>query len=240
MESRWASLGLLVVGVGLLVNPLVPGVHLGSGTVYEYSAVSVEYANGTGLELRGVEDGREKEPLAVDDEIVCEDRDDRWTCGAAYFVRQNGTVPSYAGAGFDFDGGPRLVYLGDRLYRTTTVDRGEAAHLALTPVNDSDPLRQVASTDLTARERRVVESGRVVTYRRLPRANQLLQFDGGYYFVQQTARKEYGGTSAGCVYSGGNFCSDADWKRRTDTGVTLLSRVVGLVLTFRGWERIRH
>jgi len=79
-----------------------------------------------------------------------------------------------------------------------------------------------------------------VTYRRLSRANQLLQFDGGYYFVRQTAHKEYGGARATCVQSGGDFCSDADWKRRTDSAVTLASRLAGLALTFRGWERIRN
>lgn len=240
MDSEWLSFVLLVVGLAFLFNPFVPGVHLGSGTVFEYEAVSVEYANGTGLELRGVDDDQPKEPLPVDDEIVCEDRDHRWTCAMAYFVQQNGTVSSYASAGFDFDAEFELVYLDDRFYRPTTVDRGDEAHLALEPANGSNPLRKVATTDLAPRERRAVESGRVVTYRRLPREHQLLRVDGGYYFVYQTSYKEYGGSRASCVQSGDGFCDAADWKRRTDSAMTLGSWLVGFVLVFRGLERVRH
>jgi len=148
MESEWLSLVLLAVGLALLLNPLVPGVHLGSGTVYEYSAVSVQYANETGLELKGVDDGQPKEPLPVDDEIVCEYHWARWMCRVLYSVQQNGPVPGGASAGFDFHEEFGLVYLDDRFFRPTTVDRADEAHLALEPVNDADPLRAVATTDL--------------------------------------------------------------------------------------------
>lgn len=240
MDPERKSFVILALGLALLVNPWVPGVHFGSGTVYEYEAVSVEYAPDEGLELRGVQSGREKEPLPVDGKIVCEDRDDRWLCQVAYFVQQNGTVPGYASAGFDFHSVHEFVYLGGQFYRPTTVERGEQAHLALEPVDDADPLREVATTDLTVREREAVESGHVVTYRRLSREHQLLRFDDGYYFVYQTAHKEYGGPRASCVSSGRGFCEDADWKRRTDSAVTLVSRLVGLTLVFREWERIRR
>ncbi|WP_134670782.1 hypothetical protein [Halorussus marinus] len=239
MESEWVSVAVLAAGLALLLNPLVPGVHLGSDAVYEYSAVSVEYESGTGLELRGVDDGAEKEPLPVDDEIACEAHWNRWTCGVFGAVQRNGPVPGGASAGVDFHAEFRLVALGDRFFRPTTVDRAGEAQLALEPVTDSDPLRMVATSDLRPRERRAVESGRIVTYRLLARTNQLLQFDGGYYFVHRTGHKEYGGERTHCVASGGDFCSDADWKRRTDSTVTLGSRLAGLLLTFRGWERIR-
>jgi hypothetical protein len=240
MDSEWTSFVLLLVGFALLLNPLVPGVHIGSETVYEYEAVSVEYEQGEGLNLTNVQSGQQLEPLSVDDEIVCEADWDRRLCRLERFVQQNGSVPGYVSAGFHYPSDYEFVYLDEQFYRPTTIDRCGGSHLALESVNDSDPLREVARTDLTRLERRVVESGSVVTYRKLSREDQLLRVDADYYFVYQTARKRYSGGRDNCHSSGDGFCSNADWKRRIDTALTLGSRLVGLVLLIFAWERIQR
>lgn len=240
MDSEWASFVLLLVGFALLLNPLVPGVHLGAETVYEYEAVSVEYERGEGLNLTNVQSGQRLEPLSVDDEIACEGQQNQWICRAVLFVQENGSVPAYASAGLRYPSDYEFVYLGDQFYRPTTVERGEWAYLTLEPVNDSDPLGEVATTDLTRVEREVVESGRVLTYRERPREHELFRVGPDYYFVYQTANKKYTRKRDNCHSSGGNFCDDADWKRRIDTALTLGSRLVGLVFAVGAWERIRR
>lgn len=239
MDSGWVSFGLLLVGLGLLVNPWVPGVHLGSETVHEYQAVSVEYERGEGLDLRNVPDGQRLESVSVDDEIACDGRSNQWVCRVALFVERNGSVPGYASGGLRFHSDYEFVYLGDQFFSPTTVERGGRARLALAPVNDSDPLRRVATTDLTPLEERVIESGRVVTYQRLSREHQLLRSGGEYYFVRQTARNRYGAGADRCHTVDDGFCERADQKRLTDTGLTVASRLAGLVLVLAGWIRIQ-
>lgn len=231
---------MLFVGLALLLNPLVPGVHLGSGTVYRYEAATVEYAAGQGFDLRYVRTGRRLEPVAVDDQIACEDWRDRWFCRVATSVERNGGVPAHASAGLRFPSRYEFVLLDGRLYRPTTTERSEKGYLTLEPANESDPLRAVAGTDLSAVEERAVESGRVVTYRRLRRTDQLLRHEGDYYVVRRTARKEYTRGRDSCHGSPDGFCDAADWKRRTDTALTLGSRLAGVVLVFLSWERIRQ
>lgn len=239
MDSGWVSFALLVAGLALLLNPLVPGVHLGSETVYRFEAASVDYTADEGLELRSVPDGDRLVGLQVDDEILCEDRQDWWTCRLASFVQQNGTVPGYASAGASFPDQFEFVYLADRFYRPTTVDRGGETRLALDPVNDSDPLEEMATTDLPTVERQAIESGRVVTYRNVVHRNQLLRADGEYFVVYRTARKRFTRGNDRCIGTGDGFCDAADWKRRTDTALTLGSWLAGFALLFRGVERVR-
>lgn len=239
MDSEWTSFVLLLVGFALLLNPLVPGIHLGSETVYEYEAVSVEYERG-GLNLTNVQSGQRLEPLSVDDEIACDGDSDRWFCRMVLFVQQNGSVSAYASAGLRYPSDYEFVYLGDQFYRPRTVERGERAYLTLEPVNDSDPLREVATTDLTQLEREIVESGRVVTYHELSREHELFRVGADYYFVYQTSRKHYTRKRDNCHSSGDNFCSNADWKRRIDTALTLGSWLAGLVVAMLGWERTRQ
>jgi hypothetical protein len=239
MESGWTTFALLLVGLGLLVNPWVPGFHLGSETVHEYEAVSVEYQQGEGLDLRTVQDGQQLEPLSVDDEIACDGRSNQWMCRVALFVERNGSVPGYASAGAHFPTDYELVYLGDQFFYPTTVERAGRTHLALEPVNGSNPLRRVTTTDLTSLEERVVESGRVVTYQRLSRKHQLLRSGGEYYFVRQTAQNRYGGGPDRCHAVDDEFCERADWKRLTDTGLTVASRLAGLALVLTGWTRLQ-
>lgn len=240
MDSAQRSFVLLLVGVALLVNPFVPGVHVGSGAVYEYEAATVEYAAGEGFQLRYVRTGQRLESVPVDDQIVCEDDREWRRCALEFFVQQNGGVPAYASAGLQYPGRYELVLLGDRLYEPVTVERGDSAYLSLDPVNDSDPLRRVARTDLSRVERRAVESGRVVTYRNLPRTDQLLRVSGDYYVVRQTARKRYTWGRDNCFSSGEGFCSAADWKRWTDTALTLATRLAGLLLVVREWNEVRE
>jgi hypothetical protein len=239
MDSWWKTFGLLLVGLALLLNPVVPGIHFGAETVYRYEAASVNYTAGEGLELRYVETGQRLEPVPVDDEIACEDQPDRWFCRVIVFVQQNGTVPGYASAGASLPEEFEFVYLDNRFYRPTTVERSGETHLALDPVNESDPLQEVAATDLTSLERRTVESGSVVTYRDLQRKDQLLRADGGYFVVRQTARKRYTRGRDNCHGSAEGFCNDADWKRRIDTSLTIGSWLVGFGLVLHSWVRIR-
>lgn len=239
MRSEWKTFVLLLVGLALLLNPLVPGVHLGSGTVYRYDAASVNYTSGDGLELRYVETGQRLEPVAVDDEIACEDRPERWFCRVAVHVLRNGSVPAYASARASFPEQSEFVYLDSRFYRPTTVERGGEAYLALDSVNDSDPLREVAATDRTSLERRVIESGSVVTYNRLQREDQLLRADGRYFVLRRTARKRYTRGWNDCLGTGDGFCEAADWKRRIDTALTLASWLAGFALVLHGWVRVR-
>lgn len=235
MRPKSKTFLTVVVGLALLLNPLVPGVHFDGGSMYRYEAASVEYEQNESLSVTSVRTGEPVEQVSVDDEIACLETGLSRACQFEYHVLDGGNVSSYprsfAEARYDF------VFADGRLYRPTSVERGGDWYAALEPVEDSDPLRYVAArTDIPSAERRLVEEGRVVTYGELPHADQLVEVGGEYYTIYATAAKSFSGGGSFCSSSGRGFCEAANRKRRVDSALTLASWLAGLWLVVRGWR----
>lgn len=218
---------VILVGLALLLNPFVPGVHLGDGSVYRYEAASVEYQDDGSLSVTSVRTGEALDRVSVDDEIVCAGENLRRICRFEYHVLDGGNVSAYpesfGSARYDF------VYVDQRLYRPTSVERDGDWYAALEPVSDSDPLRfPAAQSGISSVERRLVESGRVRTYDELPHGDQLIEVDGEYYTLYRTASRTYSGGGSRCVSSGAGFCEEASRKRLVDSALTVASWVAGL------------
>lgn len=225
---------VLLAGLALLANPFVPGVHLGDGEVYRYEAAHVEYENGS-LTATSVRTGAVRDHLPIDDEIICTRLGINRRCQFEYHVLNGGNVSTVGigGARYEF------AYLGERLYRPSSVGGRHEARMTLEPVNDSDPLSAVAARDhLPAAERELVESGRIKTYDELPHENQLIAVGGEYYTVYPTAHRSFYGGGSACSSSGNGFCAAASQKRIVDTGLTLASWLAGLWLLVRVRKRM--
>lgn len=238
MDPKSKTFLALVVGLALLFNPFVPGVHLGDGDVYQYEAAEVEYGNETGLQVTSVQTGDSLDTLSVDDEILCTGSGLQRACRFEYHVLDGGNVSAYPHsfgyANYEF------VYANDRFYRPESVERDGDWYMALEPVDDPDPLRYVAESDVPRVERELAEDGRVRTYRELPHDDQLIEVGGEYYTIYTTAGKSYSGTGSFCSSSGEGFCGAADTKRWVDTALTLGSWLAGLWLVARAWRDVRR
>lgn len=68
--TRLASSVLVLVGIGLLVNPVVPGIHVGDGSVHRYEAARVTYDGTNGLQTVGVGGGDAPAGNDIDDDVV--------------------------------------------------------------------------------------------------------------------------------------------------------------------------
>ncbi|WP_135851570.1 hypothetical protein [Halorussus salinus] len=218
---------VILVGLALLFNPFVPGLHLGDGSVYRYEAASVEYHDDGSLSVTSVRTGDAIEQVSLDDEIACFDGSLRRLCRFEYHVLDGGNVSAYpesfGSARYDF------VYLKQRLYRPTSVERDGDWYAALEPVNESDPLRfPAAESGISSVERRLVESGRVLTYEELPHDDQLIEVEDEYYTLYKTASRTYSSGGSRCVSSGAGFCEKAGRKRLVDSVLTVASWLAGL------------
>lgn len=228
VSARRKSFLFLVLGIGLLVNPYAPGLHVGDGSVYRYEAVAVTYDQSAGLQVTDPETGRDIQLRSVDDEILCEGPTIRRACQFEYSVYE-GTNVSAIGRGID-SAQYEFVYLDEGFYRPTTVERAGEWYLTLERVTEPDPLRYVADSGrLSDGARQAITTGAVVTYQELPEANTLVRHDGQYYTLYTTGTKRYWGGGSFC--SGGEgFCSAADSKRWTDTALTFGSWAIGVAL----------
>ncbi|SHG99920.1 hypothetical protein [Halobaculum gomorrense] len=239
LESRLpdavpASL-LLVVEIALLVNPAVPGVHVGEGEVTRYEAARVSYDDADGLRIVDVSSGEPRELVDVDDDIGCEELGGR-VCQFERAVLDGtdigGPDPFLTEAQYTY------VYFNDTLYGQTATDGPNGTTAALEPVTDDDPLGRIALTgDYSPSVRRAIDGETVLVYGELSVENQLIEHEGAYYTVLPTAGKRYGGGGSFCASSGEGFCEAADAKRTTDTLLTLGSRLLGGLLLLAGYTR---
>ncbi|WP_158057759.1 hypothetical protein [Halorussus halophilus] len=229
---------VLLAGLALLFNPFVPGIHIGDGDVYRYEAAQVEYQDDGSLQATSVRSGEVRENLPIDDEIICTRLGVSRRCQFEYHVLNGGNVSTIGIGGARYE----YAYLGGRLYRPDSVGERGDERMTLEPVNDSDPLASVATQDTSSTERRLVNEGRIKTYRELPHEEQLVEVDGEYYTIYATAHRSFyglGGASR-CVSSGDGFCESANQKRLVDTGLTLASWLAGLWLLLRVRRRMRR
>lgn len=231
LSSRRKSLLLLILGIGLLVNPYAPGLHLGDGNVYQYEAATVTYEQPAGLQATDPETGRELHLRSVDDEIICEGPAIRRTCQFEYSVYK-GTNVSSVGSSFGY-AQYEFVYLNDTLYRPTTVERSGEWYMSLEQVTEPDPLRDIADSGvLSDSAHKAISTGTVMTYRELPEDNTLIRHDGQYYTLYTVGAKRYWGGGSTCSSGSDGFCSAADSKRWTDSLLTFGSWVIGVALVF--------
>lgn len=225
---------LLLVGVALLLNPVVPGVHLGEGEVTRYEAARVTYDDAEGLRVVDVSSGERLRFVDVDG-IQCEELWGR-VCHFEHAVLEGAEVRGPADSPLT-DAPYTYVYLDDTLYRQTAVEGEEGATAALEPA-DEDPLGRIAMAgDYSRPVGRAIDGETVVVHGELDVEGRLLEHEGAYYTVHATASKRYGGGGSFCASNGEGFCETADAKRTTDTLLTLGSRVLGGLLLLTGYER---
>jgi hypothetical protein len=238
MRLEWKTLLAVLLGLTLLLNPFVPGVHLADGSVYRYEAASVEYQQDGSLFVTSVRTGDAVGRIPLDDEIVCFGGSLRRSCQFEYHVLDGGNVSShprpFVSTRYEF------VYANGRLYRPSSVERDGDWYAALDPVNESDPLGTVAArSGIPPVERRLVESGRVLAYGELPHDDRLIEVGDEYYTLYATASKSYSGVSSICSSGGDGFCGAADRKRVADSVLTLSSWLAGLWILYRARGEIR-
>jgi hypothetical protein len=221
---------ILIFGIVLLVNPYVPGVHLGDGSVHKYEAKTVTYNESAGLQVTDPETGRELSLRDVDDDILCDSFDDRYLCEFGYTVID--------GFGERVGHPDQFVYLNQTLYRSDTDRnfRGEPP-LRLVRVDESrtpDPLQHVAKHgDLSGGAEKAISTGSVLTYRELPEEDTLIRHDSTYYKLSKTGISRwdgFGGTGEFCSSNSADFCDAAGSKRLIDSLLTLGSWAIGFAL----------
>lgn len=213
---------LIVLGVAL-VGGALDAEGGGSDDVYQYTAYEVEYDDE--LALRDAITGR---PLGnprgtnVDERIACLPDMTR----QCRFERQamDGEVSVQA-----IGSRVRYVYADGSLYRIH--QNGTGFEFEHEPTAPSDALADLATDSgrLTAAEREAITEGQVVTTRKFPDSNRIVEHDGDYYTLLNTGVKRYGSGGSFCASSGGGFCSDADrhrwFVRLRAAGIGLLGAV---------------
>lgn len=231
---------LVLVGIGLLVNPIVPGIHVGDGSVYRYEAARVTYNGTDGLAVVDVAGGEAPAGIDIDDDVVCERGvTTARVCAFEAAVLDGTDVPTHRGEVSRAD--YSYVYLDDTFYEPTVEERDDGPYAALEPVTESDPLERIAMEgDLSAPARAAISGEQVLVHEELTEANRLIRNEGTYYTIYRSAHKRYGSRGSFCASNGEGFCDAADTKRWVDTLLTLGSRVLGgvlLVAAFRlRWE----
>jgi hypothetical protein len=238
LSSFGKSVLLLILGIGLLVNPYAPGIHHGQGSVYRYETAAVSYDQSDGLQVTNPKTGKQFQLQDVDDEIVCYGHATQRLCQFEYAVYNGSNISSLSenfGASHY-----QYVYFYNTLFRPTNVKQNGEWYMSLEQVNESDPLRNVAEQGvLSDGARTAIKSGSVMTYRELPEDDTLVLHNGQYYTFYKSGSKQYSRNGGSFCSSGGDgFCSDADTKRLTDTLLTLGSLVLGVALVVSAfWSR---
>lgn len=230
IPPRLAFWVLVIVGIGLVVNPVVPGIHVGDGSVHRYEAAQVTYDSTSGLQAVDVSGGEAPAGLEIDDDVVCERGADLarvCTFERAVLDGANLTAPRPDSVGTRY----RYVYLNDTLYEPTVERRDGELYVALESETGADPLENIAHDgDLPGPVRAAISGDRVLVHGELALENELVRYDDAYYTIYGSGVKHYGSTGSFCASRGEGFCTEADWKRRVDTLLTLGSRLLGSVL----------
>lgn len=202
------------------------GYHL-DDDVYRYGLATVSYDDGD-LTVRDADTGTELNGVDPSPRIACEaDGDDRRCLFERYLRDENATVTGPPSPAADY----RYVLL-DRFYRVGSEEAGDGWRLALTPVPAPEALSRSAVPVRRSAPavKRAVESGSVVTYRRIPPERQFVSAGGEYYALYLTGFRDYGAdaawTGARCVERGADFCGGAA-LRRTGTSVLTVGALVG-------------
>lgn len=240
VSTETAATAFVLVGLALLVNPIVPGVHVMEVTITQYDAARVTYDATDGLRVVDATSGEVLHGIEVDRDVICERGYHRYRdCSFERAVLAGRNVPTrpedisrsrYA-----------WVYLDDTFYRPTVDDRANGSFAALEPVDPGDALDRIADRGPpTEPERQAIEDGSLLVYGELPVSNRLVRHDGAYYTVYRSESETYGLFESSCGSDDREFCNAAVTKWWTDNLLTVGSRLLGGGLLAVGYHRRRR
>lgn len=169
----------------------------------------------------------------VDDRVVCAP-DPSMDCGLYWDrYRADGALPGGASR-YDY------ALFADGFYRIEPRTSAGAARFVPTDAGDALDDLAIDSDTLTSTERAAVDDGIVVTTRTLPNANTVIEHEGSYYTIRQTAEKRGGFCQS---TREDDFCDDADSHRtwlRLQQGAVVLFGLAGVVVGGRrSYVRLR-
>lgn len=211
-ESRVRIIFLLLflLGVSVLWIGGVVADDPETNTVQQYTVYEVSDDDGelvvaevrSGEERRGSRASR----VNVDEEIVCLPSVTRDCALAAQ--EQRGEINATG-----LQGAFRYAYLDGEFYRIARNSSDFEFEYELTDASTAFAALALDSDRLVDAEREALEDGQIVTTRPIPHVNELVEYEGDYYTIQQTAIKVYGDRGSSCQSSGDDFCNEADDHR---------------------------
>lgn len=223
---------LLVLGLGAAwIGFVAPGPQ--ADTLYQYDAIEVYEDDDGGLAATWVDSGNPATPWSynLDDEVACLPQDRH--CA---FERRalHGQVENRRLEGHDY-----LYHVQNATFYVITSTGAQST--GFEAVNTSEVLEDLSSrlSDISSRERDLIESGSGITRHRLEHANEILRHEGGYYALVRTGISR----ERGCFGGDLSFCDDASWVRTTDElrmyGVGVLG-LLGILVGAGGIVRTRR
>ncbi|APX97523.1 hypothetical protein [Natronorubrum daqingense] len=234
---------LLGLGIPLLLASALyaPGITL-TDDYTQYEALEVDHDE-DGLSTVHAESETEIDPPRGIDGILCGDYRDGagQLCSLVYELDDGAEIetahspvggPSEYGYQWESDEFVELT-------ATTTEDNETVVDLE--PVDAETVFDDLAVEEdrLTTDERTVVEDGQVRTTERLPE-NQLLEFDGEYYLLEETGTYDGAVRDADCGITLGSdesFCEELRPWLWLESGATVLGFVLGGGLVVQGYRR---